>query len=91
MSVTVIDRDVDIPPGWEAGIDAVFIGVYRTSLLDHPGDPRLDRLLPDSAAHSQETLPTTRNPAQHWWLVGGRRPTPPFPFPPSTPTYTPLF
>ena len=90
LALTVIDRDMDIAPGWETGIHAVFVGIYRASLLDHPGDPGLDGGLLDSAAQSQETLPTTRDHAQHWRLVDGRCPTPAFPFTPSTPTYTPL-
>jgi hypothetical protein len=91
LALTVIDRDMDIAPGRETGIDAVFVGIHRASLLDHFGDPGLNGGLLDIAAQPQETLPTTRDHAQHWWLVGGRCPTPPFPFTPSTPTYTPLF
>ena len=90
LALTVIDRDMDIAPGRQTGIDAVLVGIYRASMLDHFGDPGLDCRLPDIAAQSQETLPTTRDHAQHWRLVGGRCPTPSFPFPPSTPTYTPL-
>lgn len=89
LALAVIDRDMGIAPGWKTGINAVFVGIDSTSLLDHSGDPGLDRRLPNIAAQSQETLSTTRDHAQHWWLVGGRCPTPPFPFAPSTPTYTP--
>ena len=52
FALTVIDRDMDIAPGWKTDINAVFVGVHRTSLLDHPGDPGLDRRLPDIAAQS---------------------------------------
>ena len=91
FTLTVIDGDMDIAPGWETGINAVFVGIYRASLLDHPGDPGLDGGLLDIAAQPQETLPTTRDHAQHWRLVCGHCPTPPFPFAPSTPTYAPFF
>jgi hypothetical protein len=90
LTRTVIDRDMNIAPCWKTGIDAVFVGIHRAFLLDHPGDPGLDGRLLNSAAQPQKTLPTTRNHAQHWWLVSGRRPTPPFPVTPLTPTYTPL-
>jgi hypothetical protein len=89
FALTVIDRDMDLAPGWETGINAVFVGIHRASRLDHFGDSGLDRRLPDLAAQSQETLPITRDHAQHWRLVGGCCPTPPFSFAPSTPTYTP--
>ena len=85
LALTVIDRDMDIAPGWETGINAVLVGIDGTSLLDHFGDPGLDSGLLNIAAQPQETLPTTRNHAQHWRLVGGRCSTPPFPFAPSTP------
>ena len=50
LALTVIDRDIDIAPGCETGVNAVFVGIYRASLLDHPGDPGLDRRLPNIAA-----------------------------------------
>ena len=59
LALTVIDRDMDITPSWETGVNAVLVGIDGTSLLDHFGDPGLDRRLPDIAAQSQETLPTT--------------------------------
>jgi hypothetical protein len=46
LTLTVIDRDMDIAPGWQAGVNAVLVGIHRASLLDHQGDPRLDRRLP---------------------------------------------
>ena len=52
VALTVIDRDMDVTSGWQAGINAVLVGVHRTSLLDHPGDPGLDRRLPNIAAET---------------------------------------
>ena len=46
---SVVDRDVNIAPGRETGIDAVLIGVDGTALLDHPGDPGSDGGLLDIA------------------------------------------
>ena len=89
--LAVIDRDMDIALDRETGVNAVLVGIDGTSLLDHQSDPGLDRRLPDIAAEPEETLPTTRDHAQHWWLVSRGCPTPPFPFTPSATTYTPLF
>ena len=50
FTFTMIDRDVNVAPGWETGIDAVLVGIDRTSLLDHFGDPGLDGGLLDIAA-----------------------------------------
>ena len=61
LALTMIDRDMDIAPGWETGINAVFIGVHRASLLDHPGDPGSDGGLLDVTAQVEETLSTARN------------------------------
>ena len=35
LPFTVIDRDMDVAPSWETGIDAVLIGVDGAALLDH--------------------------------------------------------
>ena len=50
FTFTMIDRDVNVAPGWETGIDAVLVGIDRTSLQDHFGDPGLDGGLLDIAA-----------------------------------------
>ena len=89
LALTVIDRDMDIALSWETGVNAVLVSIDGTSLLDHQSDPGLDRRLPAIAAQPQETLPTTRDHAQHRWFVGRRCPTRPFSLTPSTPTYTP--
>ena len=52
LALTVIDCDMNITPGWETGIHAVFVGIHRVSLLDHQGDPGLDGGLQDSAAQT---------------------------------------
>ena len=33
VNLTVINREMDVPPGWETGVHAVFVSIYRTSLL----------------------------------------------------------
>jgi len=49
LVLTVIDREMDISPGRQTGIDAVLVGIDGTSLLDHFGDPGLDGGLLDIA------------------------------------------
>ena len=49
LPFTLVDRDVNIAPGRETGIDAVLIGVDDAALLDHPGDPGSDGGLLDIA------------------------------------------
>ena len=49
LPFTLDDRDVNIAPGRETGIDAVIIGVDDAALLDHPGDPGSDGGLLDIA------------------------------------------
>ena len=56
LPFTVVDRDVNIAPGQETGIEAVLIGVDGASLLDHQDDPGLNGGLLDKAAQSEETL-----------------------------------
>ena len=50
LALIVIDRDMDVPPGWKTGIDTVLVGIDGTSLLDHFGDPGLDGGLLNIAA-----------------------------------------
>ena len=61
LSFTVIDRDMNIAPGWETGVDAVLIGVDGAALLDHLGDPGSNGGLLNITAQLEETLSTTRN------------------------------
>ena len=49
LPFTLVDRDVNIAPGRETGIDAVLIGVDGAALLDHPGDAGSDGGLLDFA------------------------------------------
>ena len=56
FALAVIDRDINIAPGWQTSIDALLVGIDGTSLLDHFGDPGLDRRLPDLAASPQPAV-----------------------------------
>ena len=57
LPFTVIDRDMDVAPSWETGIDAVLIGVDGATLLDHLGDPGSDGGLLDVAIQLEGNAP----------------------------------
>ena len=90
LPFTVIDRDMDVAPGWETGIDAVLIGVDGAALLDHLGDPRSDGGLLSVTAQVEETLSTARNHPQDRGFVRGRCTPAPLAFPAPPPSYPPL-
>ena len=69
LALTVIDRDVNVAPSWETGINAVLVGIHDTSLLDHLCDP----------GSPKKTLSTTRDHPQDWGFVRRRCSSPPLP------------
>ena len=91
LSFTVVDRDMDVAPSWETGIDAVLIGVDGAALLDHLGDPGLGGGLLDVATQVKETLSTARNHPQDRGVVRRRCTPAPLAFPAPPPSYPPLF
>ena len=91
LPFTVIDRDMDVAPSWETGIDAVLIGVDGAALLDHLGDPGLDGGLLDVATQLEETLSTARNHPQDRGFVRRCCTPAPLAFPSPSPSYPPLF
>ena len=91
LPFTVVDRDMDVAPGRETGIEAVLIGVDGAALLDHQGDPVSDGGLLDIAAQSEETLSTTRDHVQNWGVVRRRCAPAPLAFPLSASPCPPLF
>ena len=80
LPFTVIDRDMDVAPSWETGIDAVLIGVDGAALLDHLGDPGSKGGLLDVTAQVEETLSTARNYPQDRGLSVAAVPRPRLPF-----------
>ena len=90
LPFNVVDRDMDVAPSWETGIDTVLIGVDGAALLDHLGDPGSDGGLLDISAQSQETLSTARNHPQDRGLIRRCCPPAPLAFPSPPPSYPPL-
>ena len=91
LPFTVVDRDMDVAPRWETGIDAVLIGVDGAALLDHLGDPGLDGGLLDVVTQVEETLSTARNHPQDRGFVRRCCTPAPLAFPSPPPSYPPLF
>ena len=90
LPFTVIDRDMDVAPSRETGIDAVLIGVDGAALLDHLGDPGSDSGLLDVTAQVEETLSTARNHPQDRGFVRRCCTPAPLAFPAPPPSYPPL-
>src|SRR4051812_32540560 len=63
------DRLVSIPPGWQAGVDVVLVGVDASAFGDGGLNDRLDRLLLDIGQHAHDDLPTALDQAEDRWLV----------------------
>src|SRR4051812_7126142 len=64
LAPCVADGLVPIGPGWQAGVDVVFVGVDAGTLGDGGLDDRLDRLLLHSGQHAHDDLPTTLDQAE---------------------------
>src|SRR4051812_10932824 len=63
------DRLVSIPPGWQAGVDVVLVGVDASAFGDGGLDDRLDRLLLHIGQHAHDDLTTALDQAEDRRLV----------------------
>src|SRR4051812_39258675 len=64
LAPSVADRLVPIPPGWQAGVDVVLVGVDASAFGDGGLDDRLDRLLLHIAQHAHNALPPALDQAK---------------------------
>src|SRR4051794_18892946 len=69
LAPSVADRLVPIPPGCQAGVDVVLVGVDASAFGDGGLDDRLDRLLLHIGQHAHNDLSTALDQAEDGWLV----------------------
>ncbi len=65
----ITDRFVPIAPGWQAGVDAIFVRVDESARGDGGRDDRLDRGLLHVSQHAQRDLSAALDQAKDRWLV----------------------
>jgi len=69
LSASVADRLVSVAPSWQAGVDAILVGVDKGVRSDGTRDDRLDRGLLHVGQHAQHHLAATLDQAEDGWLV----------------------
>src|SRR4051812_43369391 len=69
FAAPVADRFVLIPPGRQAGVDAILVGMDERALGTRGRDDRLDRRLLHVGPHGQDSLPSALDQAENGWLV----------------------
>ena len=69
FAAPVADRFVPVAPGWQAGVDAVFVRVDEGARGDSGGDDRLDRPLLHIGQHMQDDLAAALDQAKDRRLV----------------------
>jgi len=73
LAPPVANGPVLVAPGWQARVDALFVGVDDGARSDGARDDRLDRGLLHFGQHAQHHLATTLDQAEDRWLVLRRR------------------
>src|SRR5947209_3732794 len=66
LTVRMADRLVAVAPGWQPGIDVVFIGIDQRAGRNRLGDDRLDRRLLHVGQHVQDHRSATLDQAKDW-------------------------
>jgi hypothetical protein len=65
----VADRLVAIAPGWQPGVDVVFIGMDQRAGYNRLGDDRLDGCLPHVGQHVQDHRSAALDQPENWWFL----------------------
>src|SRR3978361_2127881 len=66
LTASMADRLVAVAPGWQSGVDAVFIGVDQRAGRNRLRDDWLDGCLPHVGQHVQDYLSAALDQAEHW-------------------------
>src|SRR4051794_38169238 len=69
FAAPVADRFVLIPPGRQAGVDAILVGMDERAFGNRGRDDRLDRRLLHVGQHVQDYLASALDQAEDGWLV----------------------
>src|SRR4051812_21516223 len=69
FAAPVADRFVLIPPGRQAGVDAILVGMDERAFGNRGRDDRLDRRLLHVGQHGQDYLTSALDQAENGWLV----------------------
>src|SRR3954470_11777066 len=69
FAAPVADRFVLIPPGRQAGVDAILVGMDERAFGNRGRDDRLDRRLLHVGQHVQDYLTSALDQAENGWLV----------------------
>src|SRR3954452_4799479 len=69
FAMSVADRLVAIAPGWQAGIDVVFIGMDQRAGRNCLGDNRLDRRLLHVGQHMQDHRSAALDQPENGWFL----------------------
>src|SRR3954462_12464084 len=69
FAAPVADRFVLIPPGRQAGVDAILVGMDERAFCNRGRDDRLDRRLLQRGPPGQDYLTSALDQAENGWLV----------------------